>query len=144
MLAGRDVNPILEGQTASIAFSVSAQDMLTFRQLSGDDNPMHSDAQLARSRNYAGPIVYGAVIIAQVSRLIGTRLPGSGCVWQSASINFRAPLYVGEAASVDGTVLYVNAELGVMVLGIEVMTTSRRVAEGKVQVLLPGTKTGNV
>jgi 3-hydroxybutyryl-CoA dehydratase len=123
---------------ASFDFRVTAEDMALFRQVSGDANPVHDDATLARRLGFEGPIVYGGLLVAQVSRLLGNHLPGPGCIWHSLSVNFRSALQVGEAAHLSARVMHDNPELGILRLAITIEAGGRRIAEGTVQALRPG------
>lgn len=107
--------------------------MESFRQISGDDNPIHSDDAFARARGFDGAIVYGALLVAVVSSLLGTKLPGHGCVWHSLKIDFRGPLYVGEPGSLAGVVTYCNAELRLLRVALNITSGDRIVATGEAQ-----------
>lgn len=124
------------GHAVTLPFTVTAEHMAAFRVLSGDDNPLHDDQDFAKARGFQGPVVYGGLLVAQVSRLLGTRLPGHGCVWQSLALRFRQPLYVGEAAEVTGTVTHGNGDVGVVRLALSVTAGGRKLADGEAQALL--------
>lgn len=121
---------------ARIDFRITEQDMAAFRLLSGDHNPLHHDADFARRRGFEGPVVYGGLIVAQVSRLLGQELPGAGCVWRSLAFKFRAPLYVDVSAVATAEVVHANEELGLFQLKIRVEAGGRAVAEGEAAALL--------
>lgn len=122
-----------EGLSAGISFSVHEEEMRSFRQLSGDDNPIHLDTAFAKSCGFEGPVVYGGLMIAVVSRLLGTRIPGHGCIWHSLKIDFRAPLYVDEVASLTGTVTYWNDSLRLLRVALRIECGDRLVAKGEAQ-----------
>ena len=46
--------------------------MLAFAELSGDTNPIHVDAESARGSGFSGRVAYAGVLLAEVSRIIGT------------------------------------------------------------------------
>ena len=100
---------LTEGASASVSFSVSHEQLRQFAELSGDLNPLHLDDAFARSKGYEGAVVYGALLIAKVSQLIGMRLPGKDSVWASISFDFKRPLYVGQTAEVEGRVVTLHA-----------------------------------
>ena len=121
------------GACDAVEFVVTGDDMSAYASLSGDHNPLHHDAEFARARGFAGPVVYGGLLLGVVSRLLGERLPGPGCVWHSVSMNFRGALYVGEPARCEGRVTYASHDLGVLRLQIEVRAGERLIASGEVQ-----------
>ena len=125
-----------EGLQAEIEFSVTAQQMAQFAALSGDFNPLHTDAAFARARGFDGAVVYGALIVAKVSQLIGMRLPGRDGVWASVALDFRAPLYVDETARVEGTVAEVSESTRMIVLKLTVRASGRPIAKGRAEVVV--------
>ncbi|MFM9975213.1 MAG: MaoC/PaaZ C-terminal domain-containing protein [Beijerinckiaceae bacterium] len=92
------------GATAEFDFSVSAADQQTFADLSGDQNPLHLDTAFAKARGMQDTVVYGALIVAMISRVIGMQLPGSQGIWSALKIDFRGPLYVGQTAHLSAEV----------------------------------------
>ena len=121
---------------ARAEFRITEQEMTAFRALSGDDNPLHEDADFACRRGFRGPVVYGGLIVARLSRLLGTELPGPGCVWRSIKLRFRAPLYVGEPAVLTASLVHSNEELGLFELKVRVESDGRCIAEGEASALL--------
>jgi 3-hydroxybutyryl-CoA dehydratase len=126
--------------SAVVLFSVSAADMAAFRLLSGDHNPLHHDSHFAAARGFDAPVVYGGLLVAKVSGLLGSALPGSGCVWQSMRLDFRAPLYVGRQAKLTGEVTHANPELGLWRIALAIREGSTLIAQGEAQAIrrLPG------
>src|SRR5690606_15327672 len=112
-------------------FTVHDSDMKAFQRISGDTNPLHHDADFAARRGFPGVVVYGGLILAQVSRLLGTELPGYGCVWRAVTLRFRSPLFVDEQAELSATVIHANDELGTFELKLSVTAAGRRIAEGE-------------
>lgn len=125
-----------EGLQAEVEFSVTPQQMQQFAELSGDFNPLHADAAFARAKGFDGAVVYGALIVAKVSQLIGMRLPGRDGVWASVALDFRAPLYVGEVARVEGVVAEVSESTGLVVLKLTVRASGRPIAKGRAEVVV--------
>ena len=119
------------GQQTVVDFSVTPQQMRQFAELSGDFNPLHTDDAFARARGFDGVVVYGALMIAKVSQLIGMRLPGRDSVWASVSLDFRKPLYVGQAAQVEGVVTAVSASTGMVELKLAVRAEGKVLAKGR-------------
>lgn len=122
---------LTHGTRGHLDFCVSPDDMTAFRRVSGDINPLHEDDAFARARGFDGPVVYGGLIVAQISALLGTQFPGFGCVWRSLSLNFKNPLYVGERARLSSSVLHANDALGHFELILAIDAGSRRIADGK-------------
>lgn len=58
---------------------VTAVDLALFAAASGDHNPLHLDAQVARSVGFDRPVVHGMLVMAHAGRLF-TRHFGAGTV----------------------------------------------------------------
>jgi len=125
-----------EGLQRSITFSISLEQMQAFAELSGDFNPLHVNDAFARSKGYAGRVVYGALLIAKVSQLIGMRLPGRDAVWASVSFDFKRPLYVGQDAELEGILLEAHRATGMLQLGLVLRSGGRVLGKGKAEVML--------
>ena len=126
------------GNGASFDFSVSPEDMARFAELSGDFNPLHIDDAFARGKQFEGRVVYGALIIAKVSRLIGMELPGRDSVWTKVTFQFNRPLYVGQAATLEGVVATLSEATGFVELKLTLKVDGRLLAKGIAEVLLVG------
>ncbi len=124
---------IFESQEASIDFSISAEEIKIFGLLSGDKNPIHFDGAFARECGYEREVVFGGLLVAKISQLIGNYFPGPGGVWHSLSIKFLAPLYIGEPARLTCYVSYYNPSLGVLRLDLKVSSDNRSIAKGEAQ-----------
>ena len=125
-----------EGFRAAVDFSITLEQMRQFAELSGDFNPLHTDDAFAREKGFDGRVVYGALLVAQVSRLIGMELPGRDGVWASVSLDFRKPLYVGQMAQAEGVVDDVSAATGMVRLRLTVRAASKVLAKGNAEVVL--------
>jgi 3-hydroxybutyryl-CoA dehydratase len=125
-----------EGFRAAVDFSITLEQMRQFAELSGDFNPLHTDDAFARAKGFEGRVVYGALLVAQVSRLIGMELPGRDGVWASVSLDFRKPLYVGQLAQAEGVVDEVSVGTGMVRLRLSVRAASKVLAKGSAEVVL--------
>lgn len=121
---------------ARVDFTVTAEDMARFAELSGDHNPLHTDAVFARGKGFQGVVVYGGLLTAKVSQLIGMRLPGRDSVWAGLSLAFRKPLYVGQAAQVEGSVTEVSESTGMVTLALTVRAEGKVLAKGTAEVVV--------
>lgn len=125
-----------EGMTATVPFSVSAEDMRLFAQVSGDYNDLHVSDAFAQSKGFDSAVVYGGLLVAKVSNLIGMRLPGLNSVWTRIALDFRKPLYVGQEAEVTGTVASLSESTGMVGLKLAVRREGKVLAKGEAEVLL--------
>jgi 3-hydroxybutyryl-CoA dehydratase len=85
-------------------------DVAEFARLSGDDNPIHLDADYAARTRFGGRIVHGLLTASLFSTLLGTRLPGPGAIYLSQTLDFRAPVRFGDPIDVSVEVVELTAK----------------------------------
>ena len=98
------------GMVAEFERDITEEDVLAFAALSGDHNPLHVDAEYARSTNYQGRIVHGAFQVGLASAMLGMYLPGRNTLFGAANARFSAPLYFPCRVRVRGEVTAYNEE----------------------------------
>jgi acyl dehydratase len=108
------------GATASFGTIVTAAAIDAFADVSGDHNPLHTDATFARSRGQAGRVAHGAYLVALVSRLVGTALPGRDALLLAVNMSFVAPVLVDTTICVTGIVEQASAAVRSIVVGIRI------------------------
>jgi len=84
------------GMEASVARTVSDQDIQAFAEISGDENPVHLDAAYAEHTMFKGRIAHGMLTASYISAVFGMHLPGPGCIYITQTLNFRAPVRIGD------------------------------------------------
>ncbi|MHA8066826.1 MaoC family dehydratase [Aquirufa sp. ROCK2-A2] len=82
------------GDTFSIEFSFTQDQVNDFCRISGDFNPLHWDADFAANTPFKKPIVHGALISSIFSKVMGMDFPGKGSVYLKQISEFKRPLYV--------------------------------------------------
>lgn len=87
------------GMTNIYAKTVTEADIVMFAGISGDTNPVHLDAHFARQTPFKGRIAHGMLSASFISTVLGTRLPGPGCIYLSQTLKFRAPVKAGDTVT---------------------------------------------
>ena len=82
------------GDTHTSTQYISADDVRTYADLSGDDNPIHVDADAAQAAGFDRPIAHGALLVGYMSRVLGREYPGHGAIAVSLSAKFVRPVLV--------------------------------------------------
>jgi 3-hydroxybutyryl-CoA dehydratase len=77
-----------------------------FAEITGDRNPIHLSEHFAAKTPFKGRIAHGLYTASLISAVIGTRLPGPGAIYISQTLNFLAPVKIGD--TVDATVEVVD------------------------------------
>ena len=104
------IEEIQPGQSASWKRTVTDDDIRRFAALSGDDNPVHLDADFAAKTRFKGRIAHGMLAASFISTVVGTKLPGYGCIYISQNLRFRAPVRIGDTVETTATVAEVDRE----------------------------------
>ena len=84
------------GQSAEIVRTVAEGDLQAFADVTGDINPLHLDEAAAATTMFKGRIAHGMLSAGYISAVIGTKLPGFGCVYVSQSLAFKRPVRIGD------------------------------------------------
>jgi acyl dehydratase len=84
------------GQTAKRSRTVTTHDIERFTEISGDRNPLHYDAEIARATRFGGIVVQGGVTSAILNAVVAEDLPGPGTVFLQVNWSFKAPVRPGD------------------------------------------------
>lgn len=125
------------GMAAVYSRTITDTDLRNFSGVSGDTNPMHLNEEYARSTVFGGCIVHGMLTASLLSTVIGTRLPGPGCIYVSQTLRFRAPVRVGETVYARATVMELQPEKHRVLLQTQCLVNDKVVLDGEALVQLP-------
>ncbi len=109
-LHGYYIEDLEVGMTDSYGKTVTEADIVAFAGVSGDTNPVHLNEEFARQTVFKTRIAHGMLAASFLSTVLGTRLPGPGCIYMGQTLNFRAPVKVGDTVRARVTVTEVNRE----------------------------------
>ena len=104
------------GDNASLTKTFTESDVLTFAEISGDNNPVHIDATYAISTRFERQIVHGMLTAGLISAVLGTQMPGPGSIYLKQEMNFRAPVYIGDTVTATATVTKIRNEKSIVTL----------------------------
>ena len=88
------------GMRETLMKSVMETDVVGFANVSGDENPIHLCDTYASGTRFGQRIAHGLYTASLISAVLGTRLPGPGAVYISQTLNFRAPVRIGDRVDV--------------------------------------------
>ena len=92
------------GMTAWFGKTITEADVLAFAGISGDTNPSHLNEEFAATTRMKTRVAHGMLTASLISAVPGTKLPGPGCLYVSQTVNFRAPVRLGDTVLARATV----------------------------------------
>ena len=104
------------GDSASGTKTFTDPDVRIFADISGDKNPIHVEAEYAAKTRFGRRLVHGILTGGLISALLGMQLPGPGSIYIKQTLNFRAPVYIGDTVTATVTVVKIRAEKGIVIL----------------------------
>ncbi len=85
------------GHRAEFEKTVTADDVETFARVSGDTNPLHTDAAYAAKTRFGECIAHGMLSAGFISAVLGTKLAPNCCaVYLSQTLRFLRPVKIGD------------------------------------------------
>lgn len=81
------------GQSYEMSRVFTQQEVADFAKLSYDTNPIHTDAEYARTTQFGQLIVPGFLTGSMFSAIIGTKFPGYGSIYLNQNMVFRKPVF---------------------------------------------------
>lgn len=106
------------GQEESFEVIVTEEMMQSFKETTGDINPLHNDESYAKEQGFDGKVAFGMLSASFLSTLAGVYMPGKYSLIQNVNVEFPHPVYVGEKLKVKGTVTEKNDTFNFIVIKV--------------------------
>ena len=136
-LDGHFLEDLSVGMTASYAKTVTDADIVLYAGISGDTNPVHMNQEYASATMFQGRIAHGMLTAGFISAVLGTKLPGPGCIYMSQSLKFKAPVRVGDTVTARATVTEIIPEKRRVVMRTVCTVGETVVLEGEALLMVP-------
>ncbi|MDA0338390.1 MAG: MaoC family dehydratase [Proteobacteria bacterium] len=117
--------------------TVTDADIVNFAGVSGDTNPVHLSDEFAGDTMFKGRIAHGMLSASYLSTVIGTKLPGPGCIYMSQSLRFKAPVRPGDTVTATVTVAEVMTEKKRVRLDCVCTVGGKDVLDGEALIMVP-------
>lgn len=130
------------GMTETLRKTIDSSDVVGFAEVTGDRNPIHLSEHFAAQTPFGTRIAHGLYTASLISAVLGTRLPGPGAVYISQTLNFRAPVKIGDTVDVKVTVAELMPEKRRARLECTCSVEGETVLDGEAWVKVPSKEGG--
>lgn len=96
----------------SISKVVIQEDIKTYADASGDQNPLHQDQAFAASTHFGRVVAHGMLVLAYVSEMMAETFGQHWLETGGLKTRFRAPVYPGDRVATFGEVVKLVEENG--------------------------------
>lgn len=131
------IEELATGMTATVSKAFSEADVAVYAQISTDTNPLHLDEAFAVHTRAGGRVLHGMVTASLISAIIGTRLPGPGCLWMAQDMRFLAPVRIGETVHARAEIVELDRQKQRVALATICEVDGGNVLEGRATVWVP-------
>ena len=136
-LDGYFIEDLEPGMTATFGKTITDADILMFAGVSGDTNPVHLNEEFAAGTPFHGRIVHGMLTASLISTVLGTKLPGPGCIYMSQTMRFLAPVRSGDTVRAEVTLRTVDREKKRAIFDTACKVLGKNVLEGEAVLFVP-------
>ena len=99
----------------------------SFKLMSGDNSPIHTDLEFSKRSKFKQPIGYAFLITALLSKIYGTIFPGGTELCLSQTCNFKKEYYVGDTLEFLLTVVHKNESTRITTIDTLVMNQNNEI-----------------
>ncbi len=125
------------GDKAFVEKTISESDVYLFAGITGDLNPAHVNEEAMKKTKFGGRIAHGMLSAGFISAVLGMQLPGPGTIYLSQSLNFRAPVRIGDTVKAEAEVMEKLGKGRIRLRTVCSIQDGTVVAEGEAMVIAP-------
>ena len=124
------------GKNFSKNILINEKILRKYISFSGDTNPIHTNKLTAKNYGFKGIVIHGGIIVALISKIIGTKIPGPGSLCLEQNIKYLKPVYVGDIISLQVRIINYFKSIDTLLLKINIYIKKVKVIEGSMKVLV--------
>ena len=110
------------GMEEKFQVSITNDMISSFRNITNDINPLHTDLEYAKSNGYEEVVIYGMLTSSFLSTLAGVYLPGKYSLIHSVEILFKKPVFISSnPLTIKGKVIDVNEAFKQFTIKVEIL-----------------------
>jgi acyl dehydratase len=140
-LVNRPYDTLQEGDSATFEKTLTERELVLFAAVSGDVNPVHLDAEFAKTSMFGERIAHGMWSGSLISAALATTLPGPGTIYLGQDLSFRRPVKLNDTLTVSLTVKEKQDAKKIVIVDCLVTNqNSEKVVTGTAKVIAPTEK----
>ncbi len=125
------------GDLATLTRTITDEMVVAYADLIGDHNPVHLDEAFAATTRFGRCIAHGMLVAGLISTVIASDLPGPGSVYLGQTLQFKAPVYLGDTITVKVEAIKVREDKPIVTLAtVCTNQDGNNVIEGEAVVLV--------
>jgi 3-hydroxybutyryl-CoA dehydratase len=126
------------GMEATLQRTITDEDIRGFAAVTGDSNPIHLDSDYAAGTPFKVRLAHGMLTGGLLSAVFGTVMPGPGAIYVSQTLNFRAPVMIGDTVTARVRVMELFAAKRRARFDCACLTGDKVVLTGEAMLIVPG------
>ncbi len=140
VLVNKTYDEIQVGDTATLERALTEKELVLFAAVSGDVNPVHLDADFAKTTMFGEQIAHGMWSGSLISAALATVLPGPGTIYLGQELSFRRPVKLADTLTVTLTVKEKLSKNRIVVDTLVTNQNDEKVVVGAATVMAPTEK----
>lgn len=98
-MIGKTYDQLEVGERCEFSKTVSESDVYLYAGVTGDLNPAHINEAYAAGTFFKNRIAHGMLTAGFISAVIGMQLPGPGSIYMGQTLQFLAPVRIGDTVT---------------------------------------------
>jgi len=109
-MVGKTIDQIQVGDKARFTKTISESDIYLYAGVTGDFNPAHINSVYAEKTPFKTRIAHGMLMGGFISAVMANQLPGPGTIYISQTLNFLAPVRIGDTITAEVEIIEILTE----------------------------------
>lgn len=119
------IEPVVDA-TFDYLFQFSQEQVQAFADLTGDNNPVHLDAEYAATTSFKRPIIHGMLGITVFTKVLGTQFPGFGSIYLKQTVEFLRPMFVDTEYRAVFRIVSINPDKHIAEISTEIFDAATK------------------
>jgi 3-hydroxybutyryl-CoA dehydratase len=98
------------GDVTTFSKTITEADVLLFAAVSGDNYPLHVDAEYAKTTRFGQRAAHGMLTASLLSTVVGLMLQKPGGIYVEQTLHFRRPVFIGDTLTATAEVTELRPE----------------------------------